>query len=105
MSGSLSKEMHIMDSDQQARWSFISEVRWPPAAATSAHRVSHGPLPMTAIGNLLPTRRISDVRAVRQSPGTIVTVERSAKNIANWSTYLPADCVAVMVSQGWDRTT
>jgi hypothetical protein len=32
-------------------------------------------------------------------------VDRSANNIANWSTYLPADCVAVMVSLGWDRTT
>jgi hypothetical protein len=94
-----------MDIDQQARWSFISDVRWPPAAATSAHRVSHGPLPMTAIGNLLPKRRITDARAVRPSSGSLVMVERSAKNIANWSTYLPAACVALMVSLGWDRTT
>jgi len=37
--------------------------------------------------------------------GTMVSVDRSAKNIAEWSTYLPSDCVAVMVSLGWDRTT
>jgi hypothetical protein len=95
----------MMDSDQQARWSFISEVRWPPGAATSAHRISHGPLPMTAIGNLFPNRRIADPRAVRQGLGTMVTIDRSARNIADWSSYLPANCVAVMVSHGWDRTT
>ncbi len=94
-----------MDSVQQARWSFITQVRWPSGAATSAHRVSHGPLPMTAIGNLLPNRRIADPRAVRPTSGTMGAVDRSANNIANWSTYLPADCVAVMVSLGWDRTT
>jgi hypothetical protein len=27
------------------------------------------------------------------------------KNIAAWSSYLPADCVDLMVSPGWDRTT
>ncbi len=94
-----------MDSDQHARRSFISEVRWPPGAATSAQRVSHRPLPLTPIGNLLPNRRIADPRAVRQASGTMVTVDRSAKNIADWSSYLPANCVAVMVSHGWDRTT
>jgi hypothetical protein len=31
--------------------------------------------------------------------------EQSARNIADWSSYLPADCVDMMVSLGWDRTT
>jgi hypothetical protein len=31
--------------------------------------------------------------------------DRSANNIATWSSYLPADCVRMMVSLGWDRTT
>jgi hypothetical protein len=30
---------------------------------------------------------------------------RASKNIADWSEYLPADCVSAMVSFGWDRTT
>jgi len=99
-----------MDIDQQVRWSFISVVRWPPGAGPSATRTSQGPLPLTAIGNLVPTRRLSDARTVRQAPGTmqsqrtLPTVDRSAKNIETWSAYLPADCVAVMVSLGWDRT-
>jgi hypothetical protein len=31
--------------------------------------------------------------------------ERSTKNIATWSSYLATDCIAAMVSRGWDRTT
>jgi hypothetical protein len=93
-----------MDIDQQARWSFISVVRWPAGAASTANRASHGPLPMTPIGSLQPTRRSTDVRATRPLSGATVTVDRSATNIAVWSTYLPAECVAVMVSLGWDRT-
>lgn len=30
---------------------------------------------------------------------------RSATNILQWNTYLPADCVRAMVSMGWDYTT
>ena len=33
------------------------------------------------------------------------TVDRSAENIAEWSKYLPMDCIEMMVSRGWDRTT
>ncbi len=99
-----------MDIDQQVRWSFISVVRWPPGAGPAASRTSQGPLPLTPIGSIMPTRRMSDARTTRQAPGTIqsmrttATVDRSAKNIESWSAYLPADCVAVMVSLGWDRT-
>jgi hypothetical protein len=93
-----------MDNDQQVRWSFISVVRWPPGVGPSAKRTSQGPLPMTPIGSIAPTRRMSDARATRQSPAVTLTVDRSAKNIESWSAYLPADCVAVMVSLGWDRT-
>jgi len=98
-----------MDIDQQVRWSFISVVRWPPGAGPSANRTRQGPLPMTPIGSLTPSRRMSDARTTRyagtiQSPRTMPTVDRSAKNIETWSAYLPAECVAVMVSLGWDRT-
>jgi hypothetical protein len=30
---------------------------------------------------------------------------RSARNIALWSSYLPADCVKTMIDMGWDRST
>ena len=30
---------------------------------------------------------------------------RSEKNIAEWSSYLPADCVNTMISMGWDVST
>jgi hypothetical protein len=30
---------------------------------------------------------------------------RSDKNIAEWSSYLPADCVKTMISMGWDVST
>jgi hypothetical protein len=30
---------------------------------------------------------------------------RSEKNIAEWSSYLPADCVNSMISMGWDVST
>ncbi len=43
--------------------------------------------------------------AVAASPVVSPIDDRAAKNIANWSSYLPADCVEVMVSLGWDRTT
>jgi hypothetical protein len=33
------------------------------------------------------------------------TIDGPARNIANWSSYLPADCIKVMVSLGWDRST
>jgi hypothetical protein len=29
---------------------------------------------------------------------------RSVRNIAQWRTYLPTDCVAAMIRQGWDRS-
>jgi len=29
---------------------------------------------------------------------------RAAANIAEWSTYLPTDCVAAMIRDGWHLT-
>jgi hypothetical protein len=33
-----------------------------------------------------------------------VDMARSARNVAEWLTYLPQDCVAAMIRQGWDRS-
>jgi len=30
---------------------------------------------------------------------------RSVRNILQWNTYLPSDCVRSMVRMGWDYTT
>jgi hypothetical protein len=30
---------------------------------------------------------------------------RSRKNISRWRSYLPEDCVAMMIKMGWDRST
>lgn len=43
--------------------------------------------------------------ALSAAGGTSATIDCSARNIANWSSYLPSDCVDVMISLGWDRTT
>lgn len=32
-------------------------------------------------------------------------IDRAAQNRADWSTYLPEDCVATMILLGWDRST
>jgi hypothetical protein len=46
-----------------------------------------------------------DTAEVNLTPLTsVVEMARSAGNIAQWLTYLPQDCVAAMVRQGWDRT-
>jgi hypothetical protein len=31
--------------------------------------------------------------------------KRSVKNILQWNSYLPANCVRTMVRMGWDYTT
>lgn len=30
---------------------------------------------------------------------------RSARNILQWMSYLPPDCIERMIAMGWDRTT
>jgi hypothetical protein len=36
---------------------------------------------------------------------TGITTLHAAKNVAEWRTYLPEDCVASMVLDGWHWTT
>ncbi len=65
-----------------------------------------------------PSGRINAIRTPRWLSGFVTSPaavaapqkvspadDRSEKNIATWSSYLPADCVDLMVSLGWDRTT
>jgi len=41
----------------------------------------------------------------RADGGSRLDIDRSAQNTASWATYLPAECVATMISLGWDRST
>jgi hypothetical protein len=38
-------------------------------------------------------------------PLSAACAARSAKNIAEWNSYLPAACVREMIRMGWDYTT
>jgi hypothetical protein len=38
-------------------------------------------------------------------PTDAVGAARSARNILQWKTYLPRDCIKRMIAMGWDRTT
>ena len=36
---------------------------------------------------------------------TDIAILRAASNVAEWRTYLPDDCVAAMINDGWHWTT
>lgn len=36
---------------------------------------------------------------------TDIAILRAARNVAEWKTYLPDDCVAAMINDGWHWTT
>ena len=45
------------------------------------------------------------VRAQLHVPLRAADAKRSVKNILEWNSYLPADCVKTMVRMGWDYST
>ena len=47
----------------------------------------------------------SRAKALFHIPFQAADAKRSAKNIQQWNSYLPADCVRTMVRMGWDYTT
>jgi hypothetical protein len=50
-------------------------------------------------------RRSFRDRAEFPIPVLAADVKRSVDNILEWNSYLPADCVRIMVRMGWDYTT
>ena len=104
-----------MDVEKQARLNFISAVRWTSPITSRAIKI----VPLTSIGIQRLNDRSTVVRAAHRTSGikgltlrrlplttgTTVTGDHSAKNISSWLTYLSKDCVAKMVSLGWDKTT
>jgi hypothetical protein len=61
---------------------------WPRAAIFSALHMQTLDWPTE---NSKPTFRVNSMRSLR--------------NIRNWRTYLPEDCVNTMIEMGWDQTT
>jgi hypothetical protein len=50
--------------------------------------------------------RLAFVKALAVSArGLSSATSRAAANIATWRTYLPHDCVAAMIKDGWHRST
>jgi hypothetical protein len=52
-----------------------------------------------------PPRHRSQQTALFHVPLSAACAARSAKNIAEWNSYLPTACVREMVRMGWDYTT
>jgi len=52
-----------------------------------------------------PPRHRSHETALFHVPLSAACAARSAKNIAEWNSYLPTACVREMVRMGWDYTT
>ena len=50
-------------------------------------------------------RRPSSERALFPFPLRAADAKRSVKNILQWNSFLPTECVRIMVRMGWDYTT
>jgi len=75
-----------------------------PAAMSIRFAGASGNLKVVRAQRWLP-RFVDSPAPAAAASGNGAMDARSANNIANWSSYLPADCVDAMVSLGWDRTT
>jgi hypothetical protein len=91
-----------MNLQRQTSASSIEEINWGNAFRSRVVRANPKeaiPEPHWLCRFIAPPAGADAASEIR------ATVDQSAKNIAIWSSYLPADCVATMVSLGWDRTT
>jgi hypothetical protein len=51
-------------------------------------------------------RRSHSYKTIRRRvPLRAADARHSVKNILEWNSYLPSDCVRTMVRMGWDYTT
>jgi hypothetical protein len=55
--------------------------------------------------NMLQQHRGPPLNVSIHSPLRAADAKRSVKNILEWNTFLPAECVKTMVRMGWDYTT
>jgi hypothetical protein len=54
---------------------------------------------------LFPPRERRRQASLGHVPLRAADAKRSVKNILQWNSYLPSDCVRTMVRMGWDYTT
>ncbi len=47
----------------------------------------------------------AEARRRRRTPYRAPDPAHAARNVLEWSAYLPPDCVASMVRMGWDHST
>ena len=47
----------------------------------------------------------SSIAAGIGAPASAAASARSEKNILQWMSYLPEDCIRTMIEMGWDVTT
>jgi hypothetical protein len=108
-----------MNANLKVPGNFISSVRWQMPVRPAANSLNMRPLPITSLDNARASDRVQQAAAARRAStlgfsilhasqafsGSNPTVDRSAQNIASWTTYLPKECVAMMISLGWDHST
>jgi hypothetical protein len=107
-----------MNIHQPASQRVISHVNSPrPVNLTSIRFDVNAPL-MTLNSRMpiIPRSRLVTVSPSTSSRGLNLraavphrsldsTVDRSAQNITTWSSYLPAECIRLMILHGWDHST
>ena len=94
-----------MNPEKQSPPSIVADREWRKASAVRT--TLNVPIVKFAdfVGVPKPERTKARIANLTCRVVSSPTADRSAQNIAGWSSYLPADCVAVMVSLGWDHTT
>jgi hypothetical protein len=107
-----------MEVSKQARSDFISQVKWP-IYARPTNCLGIQPLSLAPVGEARAIDRMRHTSNVRHAAritaallsrfhlngDVIVNIDRSAQNIVDWLSYLPAGCVTRMVSLGWHEST
>lgn len=51
------------------------------------------------------SKELMDSPSSSDAPTSDADAARSEKNILQWMSYLPEDCIKTMIDMGWDVTT
>jgi hypothetical protein len=57
------------------------------------------------VRSILQQHRGPPLNVSIHAPLRAADAKRSVKNILDWNSFLPAECVKAMVRMGWDYTT
>ncbi|HTD04725.1 BON domain-containing protein [Undibacterium sp.] len=113
-----------MKTDMQVQEDVIAELKWEPSVNSAQIGVEVKDGVVTLAGHVdsyaekrdaeRAAQRVSGVKALAVEmdvtlPGTSlrhdIDIARSAENVLQWTTYLPRDCVKVIVENGWITLT